>query len=127
MNIENQLRVEIANELTELGKLQLGSEEYRGTVDCITKLMDRALEMEKLNADIHDREFVRENENDLKQKMFADERRDRLVKNCLTAAGIVIPTIVTIWGTLKSIEFEKEGTITTIMGRGFIQKLLPKK
>ena len=127
MNIENQLRVEIANELTELGKLQLGSEEYRGTVDCITKLMDRALEMEKLNADIHDREFVRENENDLKQKMFADERRDRLVKNCLTAAGIVIPTVVTIWGTLKSIEFEKEGTITTIMGRGFIQKLLPKK
>ena len=127
MNIENQLRVEIANELTELGKLQLGSEEYRGTVDCITKLMDRALEMEKLNADIHDREFVRENENDLKQKMFADERRDRLVKNCLTAAGIVIPTIVTIWGTLKSIEFEKEGTITKIMGRGFIQKLLPKK
>ena len=127
MNIENQLRVEIANELNELSKLQLGSEEYRGTVDCLTKLMDRALEMEKLNADIQDREFVRENDNELKLKTFADERRDRLVKNCLTAAGIIIPTVVTIWGTLKSIEFEKEGTITTIMGRGFIQKLLPKK
>lgn len=127
MNIENQLRVEIANELTELGKLQLGSEEYRGTVDGLTKLMDRALEMEKLNADIQDKEFVRENDNDLKLKTFEDERRDRLVKNCLTAAGIIIPTVVTIWGTLKSIEFEKEGTITTIMGRGFIQKLLPKK
>ena len=64
---------------------------------------------------------------DLKVKQIEEEKKDRLVKNCLTAAGIVIPVWVTIWGTLKTLEFEKTGTVTTIMGRGFINKLLPKK
>lgn len=127
MNIEKQLHVEIAKEIEELARLQLGSEDYKATVDGVTKLMDRAIEMERLNVDIQDKEELRENDKDLRLKTLTDERNDRFVKNCLTAAGILIPTIVTIWGTLKSIEFEKEGTITTIMGRGFIQKLLPKK
>ena len=33
MRIETQLKEEIATELTELSKMQLGSDEYRGTVD----------------------------------------------------------------------------------------------
>lgn len=127
MNIEKQLHVEIANEFESLSKMELGTDEYRNTVDGITKLVDRAIEMERLNVDIHEKELVRESDTDLRLKAMDDERFDRVVKNCLTAAGILIPTAVTIWGTLKSIEFEKEGTITTIMGRGFIQKLLPKK
>ena len=127
MNIENQLRLEIANELEQLRKLQLGSEDYKATVEGVTKLMDRAIEMERLGVDVQDKEDIRENDKILRLRTLDDERNDRFVKNCLTAAGILIPTIVTIWGTLKSIEFEKEGTITTIMGRGFIQKLLPKK
>ena len=127
MNIEKQLHVEIAKEIEELGKLQLGSEDYKATVDGVTKLMDRAIEMERLNVDIQDKEVIREDDKTLRLRALDDEKNDRFVKNCLTAAGILIPTVVTIWGTLKSIEFEKEGTITTIMGRGFINKLLPKK
>ena len=56
-----------------------------------------------------------------------DERKDRKLKNGISVAGIVIPIVVTIWGTLKTLKFEETGTVTTIMGRGFIQKLLPKK
>jgi hypothetical protein len=56
-----------------------------------------------------------------------DEKKDRLFKNIISAAGVVLPLIVTIWGTKVSMQFEKEDSFTTIMGRGFIQKLLPKK
>ena len=56
-----------------------------------------------------------------------EEKKDRLVKNCISIGGIVLPVAVTIWGTLKSLKFEESGTVTTIMGRGFINKLLPKK
>ena len=56
-----------------------------------------------------------------------DERKDRLVRNGITIASIVIPTAVTIWGTLKSFKFEETGTVTTTIGRGFINKLIPKK
>ena len=116
MNIEHLLHVEIADEFEALSNMKKGSDEHRTMVDEVTKLLDRAIEMEKLDI-----------ENEDKTKTREEDRKDRLIKNILAGAGIVIPTLVTIWGTCKSIKFEENGTITTIMGRGFIQKLLPKK
>lgn len=127
MRIEKTLREEIQNELEELGKIEAGTETYRTTVDGVTKLMDRAIEIEKLNIDHEQKEKDREDENKLKLAQMEEERKDRKIRNGLTAASIIIPAGLTIWGTIKSIEFEKEGTITTLIGRGFINKLLPKK
>ena len=51
---------------------------------------------------------------------------DRYVKNCLTAAGIIIPVMLGAWGTLAHFEFEKNGgTTSTFIGREYIKKLLP--
>lgn len=123
MSIQTLLNEEIKNEFNDLKKMELGSETYKVTVDGLTKLVDRAIELKKID--------VEQNENyenrQIELSKIEDDRKDRFVRNVLTGAGIIIPTAVTIWGTIKSINFEKEGTITTIMGRGFIQKLLPKK
>lgn len=127
MSIKTLLEKEINDEFEELGKTAIGSDEYKATVDGLSKLMDRAIELEKFEAERKDRIDYQEREMDLKQQQAADEKKDRKVKNWLTAAGIIIPSGLTIWGTIKSIKFEQEGTITTIMGRGFINKLLPKK
>jgi hypothetical protein len=127
MNFESKLREEILNEIEHLGTMALGSEEYKMTVDGVTKLMDKAIELEKINIESQDRIESRDIDVDLRTKQMKDEQTDRWIRNSITVAGILIPTFVTIWGTVKTIEFEKEGTITTIMGRGFINKLLPKK
>lgn len=127
MNIETMMHEEIQSELEELSKIQVGSEEYKTAVDGITKLTDRVIEMRKSNIEKETKEKDREIETNLKIQQMEEERKDRIIKNIIAVAGIAVPTVVTIWGTVKSIEFEKEGTITTIMGRGFIQKLLPKK
>lgn len=127
MKIETLLHDEIKSELEALKKIELGSEKYKVTVDGLTKLVDKAIEMDKLNIEVQEKVESRENDNDLKLKQMEEERKDRFLRNGIAVAGIVIPTLVTIWGTIKTIEFEKEGTITTIMGRGFINKLLPKK
>lgn len=127
MNIETMLHDEIKSELEELGKIKVGTEEYKVAVDGITKLTDRAIEMTKFDIEREAKNRDREIETYLKQEQMKDDRKDRFIKNVIAVVGIGVPTAVTIWGTVKSIEFEKEGTITTIMGRGFIQKLLPKK
>lgn len=127
MDIKTVLREEIVNEVADLSKMQLGTDEYKTTVDGITKLADRVIEMDKIDAERNDKEENKEFDNDLKLRQAADERKDRIIKNLLTAVSIIIPAYMTYWGTVKSFEFEKEGTITTIMGRGFINKLLPKK
>ena len=127
MNIEHLLYDEIETEFEKLREKTPGSDEHKAIVDEIVKLMDRAIEMEKVNNDCTDKTEVRENDQAMKKQQMEDEKRDRLIKNIISVAGIALPLIVTIWGTKVSLKFEEEGTFTTIMGRGFINKLLPKK
>ena len=127
MSTKTLLHDEIQDQLGELNEIQVGTEEYKVAVDGVTKLLDRAIEMDKVEIEKKDKNEARAIELDLKLKQMEDERKDRTVKNYLTVLGIAVPSAITIWGTIKSIKFEETGTITTIMGRGFINKLLPKK
>lgn len=127
MTIKTLLVEEVQDELDNLSDLELGSEEYKTTVDGLTKLIDRVIDIEKLESENKDKVENRENENDFKLKQMDEERKDRWIRNGIAAAGVIIPSLVTIWGTVKSLKFEEEGTITTVVGRGFINKLLPKK
>ena len=119
MSVKNLLCDEIKDELDLLGSIGVGSDDHKPATDDVAKLMDRYIELEKLD--------IEREELKLKLAQMEEDKKDRFIKNCLAAAGIIIPVGVTIWGTLKSFKFEQEGTITTIMGRGFINKLLPKK
>lgn len=127
MSIRTLLEVEIEDEFNKLSEMKPGTEEYKVTVDGLTKLIDRSIEIEKHRDELDEKKENRKIDIDYKSKQVEDESKDRLIKNGLTLAGIVIPSVITIWGTLKSLKFEKDGTVTTIMGRGFINKLLPKK
>lgn len=126
-DIKELLEREIVEEFENLEDLELGSEQYDKTVKGLGSLMDRAIELEKNRQDHEEKVKSREDENRFREIQLAEDRKDRLIKNCMTAAGIIIPVGVTIWGTLASFKFEETGTVTTIMGRGFINKLLPKK
>ena len=127
MNIEELLEREIQEQIEALRNMEIGSEEYKTTVDGITKLVDRLNEIWKCKAEFESQDIVRKEENKFREKQAKHEHINRWVQNGITVAGILIPVGVTIWGTLVSFKFEEEGTITTIMGRGFINKLLPKK
>lgn len=122
MDIETILRDEIKDEFDELGKIQIGSDEYETTVDGLTKLMDRAIEIDKINTDAE----MKEAEAEFKSKQMDDERKDRKVRNGIAIAGIVIPTTITIWGTLKTLKFEEVGTVTTIAGRNFMNQIFKR-
>lgn len=127
MSIETQLHDEIKYEIEELRQMKIGSEEHRAAVDVLTKLMDRSIDLYRIETENTEKEKARESEELLKKKQLADEKKDRMVKNIISVGGIVLPILVTIWGTKVSLKFEEEGTFTTIMGRGFVNKLLPKK
>lgn len=127
MNTRTLLRDEIQNELEELRKMELGNEKYKVTVDGLTKLIDRSIEFEKIDIQSKERMEDRNIDLEFKEKENIDEQKDRLIKNGIAVAGIVIPAALTIWGTIVSLNFEKEGTVTTTIGRGFINKLIPKK
>ena len=127
MELEDLLEEEVKSQLEGLKDIEMGTDEYKATVDGVVKLADRVIKIKELDYDASDKIDARETEIAIKKQQMKEEKNDRIIRNGIAIAGIVIPTAVTIWGTIKSIKFEQEGTITTIMGRGFIQKLLPHK
>lgn len=127
MEIKVLLKEEVEDQIAELSEMKMGSEEYKTAVDGVSKLTDRLIELEKMEFEQSEREQTRLTDIEFKTQERNDEQKDRLIKNCLTGASLVTGIGLTVWGTLKTFKFEETGTVTTIMGRGFINKLLPGK
>ena len=128
--IKNQLEAEISSELDILKDTELGSEQYKTMVESISKLIDRHNEMSKIDLELQKHWLNERMElNRIEREKTLNERneKDQLFKNLISIGSIIVPVLVTVWGTYKTLKFEETGTVTTIMGRGFINKLLPKK
>lgn len=116
MDMTTKLHVEIDERFDDIAKLDPSTKEYSAAVESVTKLMDRAIEIEKFEAS--------ETRNEEQMK---EDRRSRLVKNCIDVGSVILPLAVTIWGAKASFKFEEEGTITTTVGRKFIDKIVSFK
>lgn len=142
--IKEKLEEEISSELDILKEYNVPSDEYKSTIDGITKLIgilnenDKLeIENDKLNLenrklDLEDKkhqlnEQVEANKITREKAVSEYNEKDQLFKNLISVGSILIPVLVTVWGTYKTLKFEENGTVTTIMGRGFINKLIPKK
>ena len=130
INYKEALDGEISTELEVLESMETNSEDYKIMVEGLTKLIDRSMELEKI--EISKAQEAEKIKNEAKKMKFeAGQAKTNKIFQWIgygiSAAGIVIPVAVTIWGTKVTLNFEKEGTITTMMGRGFINRLLPKK
>ena len=117
----------IANELKNLKEAKGETDEYKAAVECVTKLMDRSIEIKKFTFDQTNKLTRQAIDDKAKAKQDEEDKKDRLIKNCISGAGIAIPALITIWGTLKSLKFEQEGTVTSMAGRAFVSRLFPKK
>ena len=128
--IREKLDKEIESELDALDEMEPGSEEYKNTVDTVSKLIDKRNEMNKIELERMKQvsSDLRETERSDREKALDEyNKKNQLIAHAITIGSIVIPVFVTIWGTYKTLKFEETGTVTTIMGRGFINKLIPKK
>ena len=116
MNMETLLQVEIEDKFKQISEMDPSTKEYLTAVDSVTKLMDRVIEIEKFEAT-----EIRE------EKQSKEDRKSRLFKNLIDVGSIVLPLAITVWGTAVSLKFEETGTITTTIGRKFMDKLISKK
>jgi hypothetical protein len=125
--MKTKLHIEIEEGFDKLNKMEVGTDKHKTAVDELSKLMDRAIELEKVEIDARDKKETRENETQLRLKQMDDDRKDRLIRNCLTGASILSGIGVTVWGALKSWKFEETGTVTSMAGRKFIGNLFNRK
>ena len=126
-NYDKVLDEVIEQELEAIRDMEAGSDEFNDTVNGVTKLMDKSIEMRKLAQEKEQKEADRENETKLKQQQMAEERKDRLIKNVISIGTFAGGIVLTIWGTLVSLKFEETGTLTSTAGRKFVGNLFSKK
>lgn len=127
MDYEQLLDDEIVDELQRLGGIDVGTPEYEKTLNGIVKLMEQSIKIKSERKANEENARKRKFEEDIARKQMEIDLKDRLIRNSIAVAGVVIPSIITVWGTLKTFKFEENGTVTSIIGRGFINKLLPRK
>ena len=161
MSSRQLLEEEITSEFEILRGMSVGTDEYKMTVDGITKLLDRLAEMDKQDRerenkqreyDDKQREYAdkqreyedkredkrreyeeTQREYDDKQREYADklkqareDRYFRIFEAAMKVLGLAVPSILLVWGILKSLKFEIDGTVTTLVGRGLFNKLISR-
>lgn len=124
MNIEQMYREEIAREFEKLKEKEVGSEEHLKISDNISKLTDRLVEMDKVSKESYDKIESRMMDNALRTSQMKNERIIHWVKIGGEVVIVTMSLAGAIWGTVVSINFEKEGTMTTQAGRGWLNRIL---
>lgn len=129
MSTKTLLSAEIESEFNELSKIEVGSDEHKVAVDAITKLLDREIELKKL--DLEERKAaddfeLEKSKIEVEQTKTVIEKKNNIAQNWLNGLGIAIPAGLTVWGAITSMKFETLGTITTYAGRNFFNRLFKK-
>lgn len=127
MSNKTLLNVAIEDGFNKLDKMTVGSDEYRTTVEQLTKMQDRVIEIEKLEVEEKNQTSTREIDEKLRLKQMKQDQLDRYIKHGLTAVSVIGGFVLTIWGAKASWRFEETGTITSTAGRKFIGNLFFKK
>lgn len=127
MNIETRLNDEIETVHDKLMSLEPGTEEYEKVFKEYLALNNQAIELYRIEADSEDKTAARESAQELEKQKAKGETVNRIAQAAINVAGIVLPLILTVWGTKTTLKFEEEGTVTTTAGRNFFNQLFRKK
>lgn len=126
MPFETKLGKELDREFDSLKTSEIGSDKHKATVDSMAKLMDRAIELKKIDVEAKKQAKAQETEKALRLAQMKDERIDKIVRNVIMGVGSV-GSLVTIW-LLSSAAFtyEEKGTVSSLIGKKVLGMLVPK-
>lgn len=112
MKVENLLQDEIRDEITAIGKMELGNKEYESTVKGSTQLMDRLIKMKELEIE-REKIDVEKQKVDVELKKAEDEEKDRKIKNRLTLGTAIGGAVITVGTVILNLVSEEKGILTT--------------
>lgn len=124
MSIKTELIEELRSQLGGLHQMKLGDDEYRYTVDGVTKLADRVIELEKLEVETELKGSEIEIEENLKKEEMRELSKDRKTRNVIEAAKVVIPVTAACVMAIVSMKWEKLDTLTSTAGKSALRDIL---
>lgn len=116
MNISKKLDDVIEKILDKLNDDTITDDERERLIKEVNSLIDRKKELDGL-----------EHEKTATNRKSRSEKWQFWIKLAVDILAIALPLGVTVWGTIVTVNFEKEGTFTTSAGRKHSSKALSGK
>ena len=127
MNLKTKLSEEFESQMTELHKLEVGSDQYKVAVDGVTKLADRIIELKKVEVESEEKEKDREIDESFKAQQMEMDNKDRKNRTVVEVLKIGVPTAAAFAMGLISMKWEKLDTLTSSAGKSALRDLLKFK
>lgn len=124
MNVKTLLEGEIEKRFEELDEIRSDADGDEAALNKITKLLDRKIEMDRVEIERIDKINNKELEYDLKMCQMKEEKTTRWTRDITNWVNLGLGAGMFIWGTIASINFEREGTFTTTAGRNNVKRVL---
>lgn len=127
MSIEKLLNEEIEAVIKAMSQVSADTEEYTTMTKNLGELIDRSNKLKELELE-HQRHLDNlRHESEIKDKELDTQHKDAKISQIINGVGIVVPSLITVWGTCKTFKFEgADGIFTSTIGKQYINKLLKK-
>lgn len=127
MSVEFALEDEIVDGFLKLNKLEFGSEQYNRGADALCKLVHAAVAVDESERKLKEMVESRQQTHELEERKLKAEKREQILKYTVAVVSLAASVGVTTWGATHSWEFEKQGSVTTLIGKLFMNRLVPNK
>lgn len=117
MSIKEKIAEEFESQMDILHKMKLGTDEYKVTVDGITKLADRVIELEKLEAEKESKNADRELDTYFKTQELCAAKNESKTRTKVDVFKTVTPLVVAFAMGVVTMIWEKTDTMTSTAGK----------
>lgn len=124
MSIKTTLTEEFNDQMKDLHKLEVGTEQYSTAVNGVTKLADKIIDLEKIEIEREERIKDRDTEIELKSQQIEIDKRDKRNQNLVNVVKIAVPTVAGFAMGIISMKWEKLETITSTAGRQALKDII---
>ena len=89
-------------------------------------IRNELIEYDKSVKELELKKQLSENDVKLKSKQLTTEQKNKLMRNGIAIGTFLISTTVSIFTIVKTFRFDEESSVTSTMGRGVLNGVVPK-
>lgn len=134
MSLKTNLEETINTGLEQMNRLDVSSDEFKKGAGSLGTLMEHLENMEKTENEYSVKmEEIRSNDEnkredlELRKKQAKVDGRHKWGDKVLKVLDIAVPATITVVGTLLTFAFETDNTVTTQIGRDYLNRIVPKR
>jgi len=124
--IEEALWNDYNDAKSKLDGLSLDDKKAEVLVKERDNIRNELIEYDKSVKELELKKQLSENDVKLKSKQLTTEQKNELIRNGITIGTFLISTTVSIFTIVKTFRFDEESSVTSTMGRGVLNGVVPK-